>query len=438
MGALYPNRYLKILEASPALLRAAENADIPRGDPGAPALCCVMGPALAEFTRWLLLNTVQERIERLYFLARDGWWMREAAQIFCAEYGLPIECRYLSCSRHALRLPLFHRDHAASLDRLCAPGPASTPDRLLARAGLTPEERSAVLRELALPLRADAPIPRADMPQFRAALGRSTAFLTLADRHSLRALPALTGYLEQEGLAAGKHDAVVDSGWIGTLQQSLTDACALIGREERVTGFYFGLYEVPRAARRADYRCYYFSPEGGLREKAHFSNNLFEAVMTAPHGTTTHYAHAGVACIPVYAPMAETHRIRILQCGELMMRYIRSLAHTMGRDEFFRADFSAHRRTVRRLLQAWMDTPTHGEAVYFGTLPFSDDVLPGADRELAVPPAPALIPRSEPWHAGSRVRYMNRTGASPRYTLYQYARHSRASRPYQVRKEVRP
>ena len=65
MDTLYANRYLKILKASPDLLRAAKDAGIPRNDPAAPALCWVMGPALSEFVRWVLTGALRQGVRRL-------------------------------------------------------------------------------------------------------------------------------------------------------------------------------------------------------------------------------------------------------------------------------------------------------------------------------------------------------------------------------------
>ena len=319
----------------------------------------------------------------------------------------------------------MHQNLPEALDRICAYSPGLTPNRLLARAGLEPPERRLVLLDLGLSRRSGEPLTRAELVNLHAALNRCPPFLALARLHSRMALPGLTGYLRQEGLTDPVPDAVVDSGWTGTLQQSLSDACALIGRSEPVTGFYFGLYTLPRGARRETYHCYLFAPGIGLREKVRFGNNLFEAIMTAPHGTTTHYVQSDGGFLPVYAPMAPEQRERIEHFGDLMLRYVRAFLDTQSAADFLGADFTPRRRVIRRLMAQWMVRPTQAEAVCFGTLPFSDDVLPGAERDLAPPPGAGLLPRSEPWHAGSRARFSGQTGPTLRYTLYQYARHGR-------------
>ena len=59
----------------------------------------VLAPALGSFVEWVLYEAVKSGKKCLYFLARDGYFPWRAALIFCEEYRLPIECRYLCCSR---------------------------------------------------------------------------------------------------------------------------------------------------------------------------------------------------------------------------------------------------------------------------------------------------------------------------------------------------
>ena len=84
-------RYLPILRSNPRILRAAAGADIPSGDPVALVSTQVLGPALGGFTQWLLSEAIEEGKKRLYFLARDGYFLYRAARIFCTRFQLPLE-----------------------------------------------------------------------------------------------------------------------------------------------------------------------------------------------------------------------------------------------------------------------------------------------------------------------------------------------------------
>ena len=55
----------------------------------------------------------------------------------------------------------------------------------------------------------------------------------------------MKGYLEQEGLLDKEKSALVDSGWVGSMQKTLNMVLNKLGREETLTGYYWGLYELP-------------------------------------------------------------------------------------------------------------------------------------------------------------------------------------------------
>ena len=65
-------------------------------------------------------------------------------------FHLPIECRYLCCSRYSLRLPMYHRDMGAALDYICRGGTEVTLDRILDRSGIKEEEKRITLEQLGM------------------------------------------------------------------------------------------------------------------------------------------------------------------------------------------------------------------------------------------------------------------------------------------------
>ena len=58
----------------------------------------VLGPAVSAYVLWVLGDAVKKGIKRLYFLARDGYFMYETAKILCGKLSIPVDCRYLCCS----------------------------------------------------------------------------------------------------------------------------------------------------------------------------------------------------------------------------------------------------------------------------------------------------------------------------------------------------
>lgn len=430
--------YQKQLENSPRMYRAAQAADGLEQDAAAVVLRCVIAPALGCFVQWLLGEAVASGKKRLYFLARDGYLMYRAALVFCRRYHLPIDCRYVSCSRYSLRLPLFHLDHKMALDFVCRGGIGVTLQKILARAALTEEEQRAVIEELSFSLEPDEPILASKLPQIRERLSGCGQFLTFMDRHSREALPGLAGYLRQEGFLEEIPDAVVDSGWVGSMQKTLGRALAYLGRGQRLEGYYWGLYEVPSDAERGEYHCYYFAPEGQLREKVYFNNCVFEAIVTAPHGMTLGYRKEGERYVPWYGEVTYEKKAFLWKTEACLLKYIECLA---AEPDGWKAERS-EQAVVGRLLGAFLSCPEKEEAEAFGNLPFSDDVLEGGEQpiaahlteeELAANHAlPKLLSRSglraktareSAWYEGSAVLYGKRVRRHLRqYALYQYLR----------------
>lgn len=108
----------------------------------------VLSPALHGYILWVLREAAASGKKRLYFLARDGYLMYRTAVILCRELELPLECRYLCCSRYSLRLPAYHLDHQGALEYICRGGIDVTMRKILDRAGLTEEEKNITLAEV--------------------------------------------------------------------------------------------------------------------------------------------------------------------------------------------------------------------------------------------------------------------------------------------------
>lgn len=444
--------YQAALKQAPALYRAARAVSVSSFQTIESSAAWVWGPALGAFVRWLVTQAVQNGVRRLYFLARDGYFPCLAARIFCQTFRLPLECRYLACSRFSLRVPLFHLDHNQALDDLCRWGLDVTPRRILLRTGLSEEACAKIWPKLNLPFAPDETLPRAALSQIRKALSGCREFLEQLDAHSREALPALTGYFKQEGLLDNIPYAFVDSGWTGTTLQSLRKALSLMGRTQLPDGYFWGLYEIPKELPSACVHIYFFSPNQGLREKIDFNPCIFEAVLSAPHGMTLGYDKRGDRWIPRLAPVSSERIAFSSRLREALLAYVQLLAQ----DTQTAPDFARERRAVRRVLHLFMNTPSRQEARVFGSLPFSDDVLAEKAQPLARPLTvqqlrqnktsarlrahlhPTAPPQAEStWYAASVVLSMPRPARFLRQNhRWQVLRHTRHAlrRPFQRNK----
>ena len=123
----------------------------------------VLAPSLTSFVLWVLHEAMKSGKQRLYFLARDGYLMYQVAMIVCQKSNLPIECKYLSCSRYSLRIPAFHLDSEDALEYICRDSIDVNITKILKRAALTKEERAEVIESLNIAISETESIPYAKL-----------------------------------------------------------------------------------------------------------------------------------------------------------------------------------------------------------------------------------------------------------------------------------
>ena len=234
----------------------------------------VVGPVMLPFTEWIIEEAKKRGINRIYFLARDGYLLFEIARRICEYRKNGIECRYLYCSRQALRNPTYHLIGAEALELLTLGGYYVTRKSVLRRAPISKAELNAILKSLNVK-EPDAPLSPRELEEFKSQLKASNLYKTAVDEGSKKAYEVTLGYLRQEGLFEEKTVAIADSGWTGSMQRSLRQLLNSLGYKGTIIGFYFGMYEEP-CAEDGEYLTFYFSKSRGTRRKVLFNNNVFE------------------------------------------------------------------------------------------------------------------------------------------------------------------
>ena len=326
----------------------------------------VFAPVMYAFVSWVLKKAEQEKIKRLYFLARDGYQMYLTARILCAEQGYPVECRYLKCSRFALRVPAFHLQGNNCLEFICQGGIDVTLRKVLKRTGMNEQEAAAMAERLGKTEEFDKVMSYQEVQQLKGYFCNSPKLMEWIFDNSKKAYPDAAGYLRQEGLLEPISYAIVDSGWIGTLQQTLQQILKNEGRAETLRGFYFGLYELPQNVESQMYDAFYFSPYGKIRRKVYFSNSLFECIFGAPEGMTLRYQKDTQGYEAVLEQKENRNRIKIEQTTDAVCKYVKELA---------REQSVISAEDVERVLSRFMGEPKREEVEEFGNWKFTDDVL---------------------------------------------------------------
>lgn len=380
-------RYRSILEKNPACAAAVKSACTGRKTETAAGLYLyAIVPALMEFVSWVLHKAAASHKKRLYFLSRDGYQMYLIALKLTQMQRLSIECRYLHVSRYSMRLPQYHLDPEKGMDRICTGGIDVTLERILRRAALSPEETEEIIRESGWQDRRQDILNYQQIQKLKRALRSRTKLLQYMDRHSRDEYENAVGYLEQEGLLSNVSYAIVDSGWVGTLQESIKILVQSKRPDLRVEGYYFGLYELPPGAAAEDYHAWYFSYCKGLRRKAGFSNSLFETICSADEGMTLYYRERAGRLVPVKKSSGNPNSLQLERNLKALEDFLAALERLPVKAEMGIGEGRACTKGIRlaeKLFTLFMTRPTETEVLAYGDSLFSDDVLDGNRKRAA-------------------------------------------------------
>jgi len=341
-----------------------------------------IGPVLFDYVWWILRQAQVREIHTLYFLARDGYLLKEIAQRLCSTFHLPIKCRYLYVSRASLRMPTYHLIGEEAMDLLTLGGYQVTVRSLMRRAELTEEQCAAVCADCNVGyLAEDCLLSRSGLNEWRKMLRGSQLFREIVFKKSQAAYGNAIGYLRQEGLFDQPVVAVVDSGWTGSMQRSLRQLLQSAGFTGKLCGFYFGMYTPPKSCDDGVYLTWNFDYGSSPRWKVPFCNNLFESILTAPHGMTVSYRFHDGKYEPNQFPAPEgTELSRIQERGRLVIECVDDRLKGLDYDAFREKDCL---RRTRKLIRRYMAYPTKEEADYWGQFTFCDDTSESYQFSLA-------------------------------------------------------
>lgn len=329
-----------------------------------------VAPLLISYVSWVLRQAHKEKVRRLYFLARDGYLMHQASKILCEKLQLTIDCRYLYCSRKAFRIPEYYISGKAGIDFICRGGMNVSFRRMLERANLDVEEIHTVREQIGYQRDIDEILTYGQIQDLKGPLGHNEFLWKRISEKAEKPYRLAMYYLEQEGLLdEGVSYGIVDSGWTGSIQNSLYRLLRSVNHRETLRGYYFGLYELPQDVLLHEdnlYRSYYFSPGKNLLRKIYFNNNLFEAICSAPEGMTIGYRMEQGKIVPVFEQKENVNQEFILLTQEYLNEYLEEIE----KSDTSTVDFLQLRD--KEMLHV-MTHPTAEEVKIYGNLWFSDD-----------------------------------------------------------------
>lgn len=324
----------------------------------------VFAPVMCGFVGWTLQSARESGVKRLYFLARDGWIMYNAAKRIAERSGLDIELRYLYCSRMSLRNAALADLGDEAYRYLLEGGFSLTPRMILGRLRLSEIERAEVYADIGFSGDENIELGKSAAAEFCAKLRSSTVYNGYIKSVSAANKANTLGYLEQEGLLSDEKYALVDSGWTGSMQRMFR---VLTGRPQ--TGYYFGLYARPNPE-DGEFNAYLFDKSTPPRLVSTFNNNLFETLCSAPHGMTVGYEQRSDGFFPVFKERENLNKdSRLLEIRERLLYEFAE--NYILPDEI--PDMKRRQAFAFPLLGRLMYKPSAEVAAEYGALRFSDD-----------------------------------------------------------------
>ena len=374
-------RYQKQLAKTDILYRPYLDQDIQNAVNGVDA--CVMTPILNLFVVWLLKEAERKKIRHLFFLARDSYPLYLIAGQYCEKLQLKLKCSYFYCSRYSLRVPMYSENTQEALDHVCRGGIDVTLRQILIRSGFELQKAEELREYFEMDRELDAVIPYPELKNIKKELSANKKYMEMLRSVSTSKRDTVYRYFRQEGMLEEKI-GIVDSGWTGTTQKSINKIRKKCGCRTGVEGYYFGLYETPPGYDPRKYHSFYFSPKKEIMNKVFFSNCFVETILSAPHGTTMGYKETDGRIVPVLAPYRAENKEKTEAFLETLKSYTGRMMSLCSADDIRKTDIRKDRAILQKSLRSFMWNPSPGEAEYYGTLQFSDDLLDDHMQDLAV------------------------------------------------------
>lgn len=370
-------KYKKILGDCPGLLAAADKTAMKSEGKLAQATAYVTAPVLFCYVGYVIESAVKLGIQRIYFLARDGYILKSIADVIIKKRELNIDTHYLYVSRYALRNALYYKCNSvqefenAGFFGHCA---VQSAENTLKRAGLEDCQRVEVYRKIGFTDDEKKILNDAEYNDFCALLKNDKELFSDIKNRSENNYKNIIEYFNRNGLFEDGKIALVDSGWLGSVQKTLTELIKDKTDTDRITGYYFGLYR----EKNDKYNSFLFDISDAHKYVPTFCNNLFECFCSAPHGMTTGYSITDNGIQPI---MAEANSF-IVEAASIQTDAAVKFAGYACENP---VDISVKelKKLSARLLKALMYKPDREEAEIFGAFPFCDDATEITVQPLA-------------------------------------------------------
>lgn len=252
-------------------------------------------PIYFGFTNWLYKMT--EKKDNLFFLARDGYVIKQVYDKLKKKFNNNIYTNYIYSSRVTYQMPAYLLKGKDSFLGAAANLPnfveyKVTLSYLLDSLGIDGNKYLEEIKLFGFKTLEDQ-VTLQNQYQYRKFLQYIYDDL---EKHFEEKRKLVLEYLKQENVIKFDNIQVMDIGWGGSIQEAIT-----LLTKKKVTGFYFGTIKAGRKMVEDNSFGYYFDMSIPLENFGRVWENvmMYEFLFSAPHGTTLNFEKKDGKILPV-------------------------------------------------------------------------------------------------------------------------------------------
>lgn len=248
-------------------------------------------PNIVSYVWWLLNDAISKKIKTLYFVSREGYIIKQVADIFVRKFDLNVICKYLYCSTRSMQIPSYRLLDDSKYKQIFRGGYGVSPFVILDRVLLTEKERQNVYTDICFDMDNEhTHLSNSGRLRFAARLRASKLFRKLVMEKSSSAYENAVEYLKQEGLCDSSSFAIVSLGFDGELQKTIYNLLKSEGFNGELKGYYFGLYDFSVGHSLVTAQAFYFNQLTNPFLKSKFCKSILSSICRAPHTEVMGYA----------------------------------------------------------------------------------------------------------------------------------------------------
>ncbi len=330
----------------------------------------VVAPTLIIFVYETMIKAKKDGINKLFFLARDGYILYKIAEVLnTLEFGF--ELKYLYCSRLSLRRPLYFKFDEYSLKMMFKKNKNMSVESILKGIGFETYELQAMYNKLEIN---HIPLNKS-LVDYELEIVKKSIYNIKDDicKKSYAFFKDTYEYFFQNGLINSNNYGIVDSGWEGSIQESLYRLVKEFGNSNvKINGYYFGIFRKFDINSNSKYNGWYFDKNSKLSKISKFNINLFESLTISPHGMTLYYtSDEKGSYIPVLKGnksefIGEFESIQYEETIKMAKLFVKNTNIQRYKINHIRV------KIVQGLLEEFMYNTSYEEALVYGIIPFSD------------------------------------------------------------------